>query len=64
MIAKLAAGILLVALTAAGAIAQPACRRLVPGRTGLVYGKNHSFIVQAPAGWVGALVQRFPVAFH
>lgn len=46
------------------ASAQPACQHVKAGRTSLVYGARHAFLVQAPPGWIGVVVPGIPAAFH
>jgi hypothetical protein len=57
----IAAGVLAFATTA---IAQDACHHVEPGRTSLVYGARHAFLIQAPSGWERLVVPRIPAAFH
>jgi hypothetical protein len=44
--------------------AQGACARIVRGRTSLVHGDRHAFIVQAPDTWTPVVVPGVPAAFH
>jgi hypothetical protein len=56
--------ILSMALLPSLAGAQRACQHVKAGRTSLVYGARHAFLVQAPPGWVGVVVAGIPAAFH
>ncbi len=44
--------------------AQTPCNHLISGRTALVHGNQHAFIVQAPVGWVPTFATGAPAAFH
>ena len=44
--------------------AQTACGHLVSGRTALVHGNQHAFILQAPVGWVPTFPPGVPAAFR
>jgi hypothetical protein len=44
--------------------AQTACRHLISGRTALVHGNQHAFILQAPVGWVPTFPPGVPAAFR
>lgn len=43
---------------------QTACQHMSPGRTALVRGNQHAFILQTPPGWVPEIPPGIPAAFH
>jgi len=64
MIHKVLLSAALATLLAPHASAQDACHHLISGRTALVHGNQHAFILQAPAGWVPTFATGAPAAFR